>query len=48
MFPEGPNVPHFEGVNVSLLLPPNKGSVTPEIGDYALPNKISMIPIHTK
>ena len=40
MYPEGYNVPHFEGENASLLLPPNKGSKDPNIGDFALPNKI--------
>lgn len=41
MYPDGPTVPHFVDENVSLLLPPNKGSVTPPgIGDNALPNKI--------
>lgn len=29
-------------------MPPNKGSVSPNIGKDALPNKISLIPIHTK
>ncbi|CAK56843.1 unnamed protein product (macronuclear) [Paramecium tetraurelia] len=49
MYPEGPNVPHFVDENAQLLLPPNKGAVTPAgIGDYALPNNIQLIPIHTK
>ncbi|CAD8084805.1 unnamed protein product [Paramecium sonneborni] len=49
MYPEGPIVPHFEGENASLLLPPNEGATVPkDIKDYALPNKISLIPIHTK
>ncbi|CAD8077462.1 unnamed protein product [Paramecium primaurelia] len=49
MYPEGPNVIHFVDQNISLLLPPNKGAFTPPgIGDNALPNKIQLIPIHTK
>ena len=38
MYPEGPEVPL---VSNDLLLPPNKGSVTPDgIGNNSLPNKI--------
>lgn len=46
MYPEGPEVP--KNLTDDLLKPPNKGSITPDIGYDALPNRISLIPIHTK
>lgn len=46
MYPNGPFVPN---VTDDLLLPPNKGSKKPDgIDKNALPNKIQLIPIHTK
>lgn len=46
MYPSGPDVPL---VDENYLLPPNKGSVKPiDIGTSALPNKIAVIPIHSK
>ena len=45
MYPQGFEIPN---VTQDKLLPPNPGSITPSIGNYALPNKISLIPIHTK
>jgi hypothetical protein len=46
MYPEGPTVPE---VDDNLLLPPINGVETPkDIKNYALPNKIQLIPIHTR
>ncbi|CAD8150405.1 unnamed protein product [Paramecium octaurelia] len=45
MYPEGSELPN---VTEDKLLPPNSGSKSPSIGNYALPNKIQLIPIHTK
>lgn len=46
MYPEGPEV--SKNLTDDLLLPPNYGSIKPDIGYDALPNRISLIPIHTK
>ncbi|CAD8080495.1 unnamed protein product [Paramecium sonneborni] len=45
MYPQGFEIPN---VTEDKLLPPNPGSKSPNIGNYALPYKISLIPIHTK
>lgn len=45
MYPEGLNVPDVAN---GFLLPPNKGAVTPVgIDNFALPNHIALIPIHS-
>lgn len=46
MYPEGLEVP--TELSKDKLLPPNPGSLHPDIGNFALPNKIQLIPIHTK
>lgn len=44
-YPTGPEVPN---VTPDHFLPPVDGVVQPDIGMNALPNKIALIPIHTK
>lgn len=45
MYPEGFNVPN---ISDSFLLPPIKDIKTPDgLENYALPNHIALIPIHS-